>query len=257
MVAHSAAKTPGERYGVSVMLMPIRTFSVRAASQGSSGQPWNHLPSRRDRQLRRELLHHPEGVLQLAAVGGLRDDDPVERPDGVEVELLGQVGQVRELLDGHVVAEGGQVEGELHRAASSERRVGGVGGAIDGVAGSGLLCDVPNSLACGAPARARQLMVSSTLRLESAQPLAQLALEDLAVVVRRQGVHEAVVLRPLEPGDAVEAGPVELLDAAARLPSGDDEGDDRLAPLRVGPADDGDRLDAAGGCSSASSTSRG
>ena len=44
MVAHSAAKTPGERYGVSVMLMPRRTLEVRAASHGRSGQPWNHLP---------------------------------------------------------------------------------------------------------------------------------------------------------------------------------------------------------------------
>ena len=49
MVAHSAAKTPGERYGVSVMLIPIRTFVVLAASQGMSGQPWNHLPRDGDR----------------------------------------------------------------------------------------------------------------------------------------------------------------------------------------------------------------
>ena len=43
-VAISAARTPGARYGVSVMLMPIRTFVVFAASQGISGQPWNHSP---------------------------------------------------------------------------------------------------------------------------------------------------------------------------------------------------------------------
>jgi hypothetical protein len=43
-VAISAARTPGARYGVSVMLMPIRTFSVFAASQGINGQPWNHWP---------------------------------------------------------------------------------------------------------------------------------------------------------------------------------------------------------------------
>lgn len=44
IVAHSAANTPGERYGVSVMLMPMRIFFVRAASQGRSGQPCSHLP---------------------------------------------------------------------------------------------------------------------------------------------------------------------------------------------------------------------
>ena len=43
-VASSAASTPGARYGVSVMLMPIRTFCVFAASQGISGQPWYHSP---------------------------------------------------------------------------------------------------------------------------------------------------------------------------------------------------------------------
>src|ERR1700759_1818567 len=43
-VASSAASTPGARYGVSMMLMPIRTFSVLAASQGISVMPWNHLP---------------------------------------------------------------------------------------------------------------------------------------------------------------------------------------------------------------------
>ena len=43
-MAHSAANTPGERYGVSVMLMPMRHFSVLAASHGMSGQPWNHFP---------------------------------------------------------------------------------------------------------------------------------------------------------------------------------------------------------------------
>ena len=43
-VASSAARTPGARYGVSQMLMPIRTFDVLAASQGISGQPWNHWP---------------------------------------------------------------------------------------------------------------------------------------------------------------------------------------------------------------------
>ena len=41
-MASSAARTPGARYGVSQMLMPIRTFDVLAASQGISGQPWNH-----------------------------------------------------------------------------------------------------------------------------------------------------------------------------------------------------------------------
>ncbi len=43
-VASSAASTPGARYGVSVMLIPIRTFCVFAASHGISGQPWYHSP---------------------------------------------------------------------------------------------------------------------------------------------------------------------------------------------------------------------
>ena len=43
-MASSAASTPGERYGVSVMLMPMRTFDVLAASHGINGQPWYHWP---------------------------------------------------------------------------------------------------------------------------------------------------------------------------------------------------------------------
>ena len=43
-VASSAARTAGARYGVSVMLMPIRTFVVFVASQGINGHPWNQLP---------------------------------------------------------------------------------------------------------------------------------------------------------------------------------------------------------------------
>ena len=45
IVAHSAANSAGERNGVLVMLMPRRTFLVRAAIHGSSGQPWNHSPA--------------------------------------------------------------------------------------------------------------------------------------------------------------------------------------------------------------------
>ncbi len=43
-MASSVASTPGERYGVSMMLMPIRSLVVFAASHGSNGKPWNHSP---------------------------------------------------------------------------------------------------------------------------------------------------------------------------------------------------------------------
>ena len=43
-MALAAANTPGDRNGVSVMLISIRILLVRAAIHGSSGQPWNHLP---------------------------------------------------------------------------------------------------------------------------------------------------------------------------------------------------------------------
>src|SRR5438552_3575724 len=44
------------------------------------------------------------------------------------------------------------------------------------------------------------------------EPVAQRPLDDLSVVVGRQGVDEPVVPGPLEPGDVVEARPVEVLD---------------------------------------------
>src|SRR4029453_11288030 len=71
------------------------------------------------RQRRRELDHHAERVLELHAIRGLRNDDPVERPDGVEIELLCEAGEIFKLLDGHPVAEVRQVEKELHEATSS------------------------------------------------------------------------------------------------------------------------------------------
>ena len=44
MVASSGASTPGARNGVSMMLIPMRTLEVFAASHGTSGKPWNHWP---------------------------------------------------------------------------------------------------------------------------------------------------------------------------------------------------------------------
>ncbi len=80
------------------------------------------LTAGRHRQCLRELVHHAERVLELRTIGGLGDDDPVERPDGVEVELLGEAGEILELLDGHLVAEVRQVQRELHETASSPLR---------------------------------------------------------------------------------------------------------------------------------------
>jgi hypothetical protein len=82
------------------MLMPIRTFDVLAQRLG-------------------ELRHHAERVLEFHAIGGLGNDDPVERPDRVEVELLGEAGEIFEFLDGHLVTEVRQVESEFHETASS------------------------------------------------------------------------------------------------------------------------------------------
>jgi hypothetical protein len=66
------------------------------------------------RQCLRELVHHAERVLELLAIRGFRDDDPVECPDGVEVERLGTAGKIFELLDGHLVSKVRQVQSELH-----------------------------------------------------------------------------------------------------------------------------------------------
>ena len=108
------ARTPGARNGVSVMLMPMRTLVVFAASQGISGHPWYHWPREETGRALGNSVHHAERVLEFRSIGGFRDDDPVERPDGVEVEVLGQAGELFELLDRHLVAEVRQVESELH-----------------------------------------------------------------------------------------------------------------------------------------------
>ena len=47
----------------------------------------------RELERQRELVHHPERVLELPLVRGLRDDDPVQRPDRVEVQRLGGRGE--------------------------------------------------------------------------------------------------------------------------------------------------------------------
>ena len=120
-VAISAARTPGARYGVSVMLMPIRTFVVFAASQGISGKPWSHSPREDTGSAFGNSTIMPNEYWSSLAIGGFRDDDPVERPDGVEVELLGEAGELFELLDGHLVAEVRQVESELHERRPPRR----------------------------------------------------------------------------------------------------------------------------------------
>ena len=205
-VAISAARTAGARYGVSVMLMPIRTFDRLRREPGDQRPALVPLATGRHGQRLREPLDHAERVLELLAVGGFRHHDPVERPDRVEVELLGEGGEILELLDGHLVAEIRQVESELH--------------------GDGLL--VVRRVE-------RQSYVSARRRV------AQFPLDDLAVVVGRQGVDESVVLGPLEPGDVVEARLVESLDRwRGGAIDGHYESHHRLAPLRVGPADDCD-----------------
>ena len=65
-----------------------------------------------------ELVYFAERVLEPLVIRDLRNDDPVERPDGVEVELLGEAGETFKLLDGHQVTKVRQVESELHERAS-------------------------------------------------------------------------------------------------------------------------------------------
>jgi hypothetical protein len=69
----------------------------------------------------REPVDQAERVRELSSVVALRDDNPVQRPDGVEVELLGEAGEIFELLDGHLVAEVRQIEGELHERRPPHR----------------------------------------------------------------------------------------------------------------------------------------
>src|SRR5215217_8317154 len=99
--------------------MACRRCSCRSAPWTSSLPALEPLTAGGYRQRRRELPHHAERVLELHAIRGLRNDDPVERPDGVEVEFLCQAGEIFKLLDGHPVTEVRQVESELHEMASS------------------------------------------------------------------------------------------------------------------------------------------
>ena len=118
-VAISAARTPGRavrRVGDAHADPHFGRLRREPRDQRPALEP---LATRRHRQGLRELLHHAERVLELRAVGGFRNDDPVERPDRVEVELFGEAGEILELLDGHLVAEVRQVQRELHETASS------------------------------------------------------------------------------------------------------------------------------------------
>jgi len=102
-----------------MMLMPIRTFVVFAASHGISGMPWSHSPPEDTGNAFGERLHHAERVLELLAIGGFRDDDPVERPDGVEVELLGETSQVFELSTVTLSRKFGKYRASFMKTASS------------------------------------------------------------------------------------------------------------------------------------------
>ena len=73
------------------------------------------LATGRHRQRLRKLGHHAKRVLQPMLVGGFRHHDSVERPHRIEVERLGEVREILEFLDRHVITKIGQVESELHR----------------------------------------------------------------------------------------------------------------------------------------------
>src|ERR1700693_4977384 len=63
--------------------------------------------------------------------------------------------------------------------------------------------------------------------------IAKLSFQDLAVTILRQGLHEVVSLRPLEPRDAIKTMSVELSNRDARSRFADYKSDDDLAPFRI------------------------
>ncbi len=65
------------------------------------------LAPRSHRQSKRKLLHEAEGFAQLLTVGGFRNNDTVQSPNGIELEFLGQVSEINDLADGHLVPEVG------------------------------------------------------------------------------------------------------------------------------------------------------
>ena len=123
-VASSAASTPGARYGVSVMLMPIRTFCRLRGEPGDQRPALEPLAAGGHRQL-------PSGTRPSCrtSTGAPRGRRPPGRRSGrasrrSRSRAPRRGGEVLELLDGHLVAEVRQVESELHETASSPCVVG-------------------------------------------------------------------------------------------------------------------------------------
>ncbi len=163
-VAISAASTPGARYGVSVMLIPMRTFDVFAASHGISGQPWNHSPRADTGSALGNSL-----IIPNEYCSSWRSD-----------------------------ASGTTMRSSVHTESKSSSSASAVSSS------SSLIVTLSRKFG-----RYRASFMGGGLlrvrRVVRAQLVAQFPLDDLAVVVGRQGVDEAVLLGPLVAGDRVEA----------------------------------------------------
>ena len=124
MVASSAASTPGERKGVLVMLMPIRSVVVFAASQGSAASPGTTRPARSPavRSGTRSSCRTGTGAPGDRTPPGRRSGRASRRSRS-RAPRRGR--EVLELLDGHLVAEVRQVESELHERRPPRRALGG------------------------------------------------------------------------------------------------------------------------------------
>ena len=137
-VAISAARTPGARYGVSVMLMPMRTFVVFAASHGISGQPWNHSPREDTGNAFGNSTIMPNEYWSSwrseASGTTIRSSVQTESKSSSSARR----GEIFELLDRHLVTEVRQVQSELHERRpphrwSVDRNVQALGRAAAGV----------------------------------------------------------------------------------------------------------------------------
>src|SRR5262249_42078030 len=86
---------------------------------GNERQAMQELASRNDRQTVRKLLHEAERFAQLLAIGCFRNHDPVQRPNRIELQLLGNMSEVDDLAYSYLVPEVWQIQSEFHAEPAS------------------------------------------------------------------------------------------------------------------------------------------
>ena len=81
---------------------------------GDEGRALQEFATRAYRECVRKLFHRAKRFGQLHAIGRFGNNDTIERPDGIEIERFGGLGQRIDFVNTDLVSEIRHIQGEFH-----------------------------------------------------------------------------------------------------------------------------------------------